>query len=246
MILGMREPCWRRKEESKNPGSCNVRIRIKEAGVDGEVVIFEIVLICGEQLSALVPRRLHKLDRSTTIHPRIKEENKTATMSLSTPLRRACLPSSSIPQTQCRHATLIRRPKRPYTFTQLVTLSDGSTYTHRTTSPAPVYVSTKDTRNTLLWNPSSQKMLNIEADEAGKLRAFREKFGRGWDAARMEEKDEEDGMEGGAEGGREPEEKEDNLMDLISGYGLEAEAKGEAKGVRQEKEKSGKRKGGQR
>ncbi|KAL8941191.1 MAG: hypothetical protein Q9211_001905 [Gyalolechia sp. 1 TL-2023] len=119
---------------------------------------------------------------------------------------------------QLRHATLIRRPKRPYTFTQLVTLSDGSTYTHRTTSPAPVYQSTKDTRNTALWNPSSQKLLNVEADEAGRLRAFRERFGRGWDAEKMVTRDEEAGeVKEGQEEGQE-QEKEDNLMDLIRGY----------------------------
>lgn len=84
--------------------------------------------------------------------------------------------------TQVRHATLLRRPKRPYTFTQLVTLSDGSAFTLRTTSPQPVYKSTKDIRNTPLWNPSSRKLLNVEEDEAGKLAAFRAKFGRGWDA----------------------------------------------------------------
>lgn len=88
-------------------------------------------------------------------------------------------------------------------------------------------------------------MLNIESDEAGKLRAFREKFGRGWDASRLEEKDEEEGKEDGGEG-REMEEGEDNLMDLISGFGMEAEGKGEAQGVREEKERSGKRKGGER
>jgi hypothetical protein len=87
---------------------------------------------------------------------------------------------------QIRHATLIKRPKRPYTFTQLVTLTDGSTYLHRTTSPQPVYRSTKDVRNSPLWNPSSQKLLNIEEDEAGKLRSFRAKFGRGWDAEAIE------------------------------------------------------------
>lgn len=86
---------------------------------------------------------------------------------------------------QIRHATLLRRPKRPYTFTQLITLSDGSTFLHRTTSPVPVYKSTKDVRNTPLWNPSSQKLLNIEEDEAGKLAAFRAKFGRGWDAEQV-------------------------------------------------------------
>jgi hypothetical protein len=63
-----------------------------------------------------------------------------------------------------------------------VTLSDGSTFIHRTTSPTPVYRSTRDTRNTLLWNPSSQKLLTVEDDEAGRLAAFRARFGRAWDA----------------------------------------------------------------
>lgn len=83
--------------------------------------------------------------------------------------------------TQVRHATLIKRPKRPYTFTQLITLSDGSSFTLRTTNPQPVYKSAKDIRNAPLWNPSSQKLLNVEEDEAGRLAAFRAKFGRGWD-----------------------------------------------------------------
>ena len=97
-------------------------------------------------------------------------------------LRHALHPRNPQSVGQVRHATLQRRPKRPYTFTQLVTLSDGSSFVHRTTSPMPVYKSTKDIRNTPLWNPSSQKLLNVEEDEAGKLRAFRAKFGRGWDA----------------------------------------------------------------
>lgn len=59
----------------------------------------------------------------------------------------------------------------------------------------------------------------------------------------MEQKDEGEGDE---DGGREVEEREDNLMDLISGFGREAEGKGEAVGVREGKEKSGKRKGGER
>lgn len=83
---------------------------------------------------------------------------------------------------QVRHASLIRRPKRPYTFTQLVTLSDGSSYLQRTTSPEAVYTSTKDARNSAMWNPSNFKLTNVEEDEAGKLRRFRERFGRGWDA----------------------------------------------------------------
>ena len=140
---------------------------------------------------------------------------------------------------QVRRASLLRRPKRPYTFTQLVALSDGSTYLQRTTSPAPVQKSTKDTRNSPLWNPSSQKLLNVEADEAGRLRAFREKFGRGWDAERMKEEDE--GKATVVEGGQ-----EDDLMDLIGGYGQNAEAENRAKGVREERSRSGKGKGGER
>ena len=82
----------------------------------------------------------------------------------------------------------------------------------------------------------------MEADEAGRLRAFRERFGRGWDAESMTRRDEESGeIKGG-----EDKPEEDNLMDLISGFGTEAEAKGEAKGVREEKERSGKRKGGEK
>lgn len=97
-------------------------------------------------------------------------------------LRHAVYPRNPQSTHQVRHATLLRRPKRPYTFTQLVTLSDGSSFLHRTTNPTPVIKSTKDIRNTPLWNPSSQKLLNVEEDEAGKLKAFRAKFGRGWDA----------------------------------------------------------------
>jgi hypothetical protein len=71
--------------------------------------------------------------------------------------------------------------RRPYTFTQLVQLSDGSTYTVRTTSPQPLYRSQKDTRNHALWQPSDKSLRNVEVDEAGKLAAFRERFGRSWD-----------------------------------------------------------------
>jgi hypothetical protein len=95
---------------------------------------------------------------------------------------RAPLTASRLTPQQVRHATLLRRPKRPYTFTQLITLSDGSSFTVRTTSPDPVYKSAKDIRNNPLWNPSSQKLLNVEEDEAGRLAAFRAKFGRGWDS----------------------------------------------------------------
>jgi hypothetical protein len=53
---------------------------------------------------------------------------------------------------------------------------------------------------------------NIEEDEAGRLRAFREKFGRGWD---VEATDEEAGE---VEGEANAASAEESLMDLISGY----------------------------
>ncbi|UKZ94338.1 uncharacterized protein TrAFT101_009214 [Trichoderma asperellum] len=106
----------------------------------------------------------------------------------SSPLRPSSTTSSfsahsSCLRTQTRHATFIPRPRRPYTFTQLIQLSDGSTYTARTTSPLPLYRAAKDTRNTLLWQPSEKSLRNVELDEAGKLAAFRERFGRAYDAA---------------------------------------------------------------
>ncbi|EME40278.1 hypothetical protein DOTSEDRAFT_74921 [Dothistroma septosporum NZE10] len=143
---------------------------------------------------------------------------------------------------QIRHASLLRRPKKPYTFTQLITLSDGSTFTHRTTSPAPIYRSTKDTKNSPLWNPSSQKLLNVEEDEAGRLKRFRARFGRGFDAEAMAEGEEV----------REGEEvlnqsqSEDSLLDLISGFGQEVEKTGTAAGKKEETVKTGKGKGGQK
>ncbi|KAF5006994.1 hypothetical protein FDECE_6642 [Fusarium decemcellulare] len=106
---------------------------------------------------------------------------------------------------QVRHATFIPRPRRPYTFTQLVTLSDGSSYTMRTTSPLPIYRAAKDTRNTLLWQPSEKSLKNVELDEAGKLAAFRERFGRAYDSGTGE------GEEGEAE-------TDGGYADLITGY----------------------------
>ncbi|KAK7755146.1 hypothetical protein SLS62_002961 [Diatrype stigma] len=106
--------------------------------------------------------------------------------------------SRAFSQTPARHADIIRRPRRPYQFTQLVQLSDGSTYTQRTSSPLALYRSTKDTRNHILWQPSEKSLRNVEVDEAGKLAAFRGRFGTGWDADAKPAAGEGDGA--GAEG----------------------------------------------
>ncbi|KAJ6260915.1 hypothetical protein Dda_3576 [Drechslerella dactyloides] len=93
-------------------------------------------------------------------------------------------PTLTITPFQQRNATIIRRPQRPYTFEQLVILSDGSSYKQLTTSPQGVFRSSKDVRNHFLWNPLSESLANVEEDEAGRLKKFREKFGTGFDATK--------------------------------------------------------------
>lgn len=75
----------------------------------------------------------------------------------------------------------------------------------------------------------------MEEDEAGRLRAFREKFGRGWDSEGAEVEEEHVLANGKAEVARE--DPEESLMDLISGYSagdgtrpVPEEAKGGKKG----------------
>ena len=130
-----------------------------------------------QQPTTHIASNLERPISHSTYMPNINPQHKRV---LTTSLRPSC-PSCRL-TTQIRHASLLRRPKRPYTFTQMITLSDGSTYLHRTTSPTPIYRSTKDTKNNPLWNPSSQKLANVEEDEAGRLKRFRGRFGRGWDA----------------------------------------------------------------
>lgn len=69
----------------------------------------------------------------------------------------------------------------------------------------------------------------MEADEAGRLRAFREKFGRGWDAERMDLED----RDGGGEG----KEKEASLMDLITGFAKDEKEGSEASKNREIRDK---------
>ncbi|KAG6353873.1 hypothetical protein INS49_005130 [Diaporthe citri] len=117
---------------------------------------------------------------------------------------------------QVRHATEVVRPKRPYTFTQIVQLSDGSTYTTRSTSPAPVHRSTKDTRNHLTWQPSEVSLKNVELDEAGKLASFRGRFGTMYDLA--DEPDAADASAAAASAGGKDDGALDNLSDLMATY----------------------------
>ncbi|KAH0614580.1 uncharacterized protein LAJ45_01596 [Morchella importuna] len=100
--------------------------------------------------------------------------------------------------TQSRNARLLQRPKRPHLLDQIVILSDGSSYKQLTTSPKGVIRTTKDVRNHPIWNASDALLAGLEEDEAGKLKAFRLRYGRGFDI-------DEEGTE-----------EDDNLMDLFS------------------------------
>ncbi|PVU87710.1 hypothetical protein BB559_005923 [Furculomyces boomerangus] len=65
-------------------------------------------------------------------------------------------------------------PALPEIFRQRVVLSDGSTFTIRSTSPRAILKLSKDTRNHPLWNPQNQYDLN---DEGGHLSRFQKRFG---------------------------------------------------------------------
>lgn len=69
--------------------------------------------------------------------------------------------------------------------------------------PTALYKSAKDSRNHLLWQPSDKSLKNVELDEAGKLAAFRERYGRGWDLdAKMTPEEEEAAAAALAAGGK--------------------------------------------
>lgn len=62
----------------------------------------------------------------------------------------------------------------------------------------------------MLWQPSERSLKNVELDEAGRLAAFRERFGRAYDSATAKE---------GKEGEEAAEEETDGgYADLITGY----------------------------
>lgn len=66
------------------------------------------------------------------------------------------------------------------------------------------------------------------------MKRFRDRFGRGWDSEVLDQGEEaRDGEEGVEAKGKSSEVlQEESLLDLISGYGQEAEGKGTAKGKR--------------
>lgn len=133
----------------------------------------------------LLPRSLlaSPSTSSTTLLTSTYRPSTIPTTRTSTPTIGARAGAAPAAAAQVRYATQIARPKRPFTFTQIVQLSDGSTYTTRSTSPVPVYRSTKDTRNHLTWQPTESSLQNVEVDEAGKLASFRSRFGAAYDLA---------------------------------------------------------------
>ena len=79
------------------------------------------------------------------------------------------------------HVWRRRTPKLPNPvvpqFPQLVTLADGSTFTHWTTSPRSSIKLTRDTTNNPIWNPwTSSDSADLEDASSGRLGRFKRKF----------------------------------------------------------------------
>jgi hypothetical protein len=104
------------------------------------------------------------------------------------------LPSSVLSQSRQRqlayqygksHLVKERRLPAPVmpTFAQKVALSDGSTFTHWTTSPKTTIRLTRDVSNSPLWTLSATAggRGSTEDDESGRMGRFRSKFGSGDD-----------------------------------------------------------------
>ncbi|KAI8141606.1 hypothetical protein BJV82DRAFT_618404 [Fennellomyces sp. T-0311] len=79
-----------------------------------------------------------------------------------------------------RHASTTQSVK-PEKFVQTVVLSNGATFTIRTTSPRAQIRLAKDTRNHPLWNPSMLK--EGVRDESEQLSKFQKRFGAESDLA---------------------------------------------------------------
>lgn len=171
----------------------------------------------------------------TTLLPRTLPRSTSSTILSSSTSRPTLIASNARiqpPTQQVRHATEIVRPKKPFTWTQVVQLSDGSTYTTRTTSPLSLYRSSKDTRNHLKWQPTESSLQNVEVDEAGKLASFRGRFGAGYDLpvqASEKTEGEDTGSKKAAAGKKgkkeeeevvveEVQEEEDSFSSLLSSY----------------------------
>ncbi|KAI8065386.1 uncharacterized protein B0P05DRAFT_589961 [Gilbertella persicaria] len=76
-------------------------------------------------------------------------------------------------QTRSASTTTYKKPEK---FLQTVVLSNGATYTVRTTSPTRNQIRlTKDTRNHPLWNPAMLK--EGVTDESEQLTKFQKRFG---------------------------------------------------------------------
>ncbi|KAG8872003.1 hypothetical protein FRB97_005213 [Tulasnella sp. 331] len=98
----------------------------------------------------------------------------------------SCASSSQFIQTRSRSTSpygrshLRKQPDIPNPvvphFRQRVILSDGSTFTHMTTSPRSIIRLTRDLTNNPFWSPSSTD-ISFGDEEAGRMGRFKRKFG---------------------------------------------------------------------
>lgn len=80
-----------------------------------------------------------------------------------------------------------------------------------------------------MWNPSSSRLASLEQDEAGRLAAFRAKFGRGFDTNTAPAGSEAEKTAEAEAAQAEAEEEDDNLLDLISSFGQQEAGPSEKK-----------------
>ncbi|KAL0074324.1 hypothetical protein J3Q64DRAFT_1772586 [Phycomyces blakesleeanus] len=84
--------------------------------------------------------------------------------------------------TQVRHASTASKSVKPEIFLQTIVMSNGATFSVRTTSPVRAQIRlTKDTRNHPLWNPAMLKAGLTEESE--RLTKFQKRFGESADLA---------------------------------------------------------------
>ncbi|KAI9316673.1 hypothetical protein BX666DRAFT_1945665 [Dichotomocladium elegans] len=92
--------------------------------------------------------------------------------------RAAHLASKSLVRNASSTAASTTKPEQ---FIQTVVLSNGATFTVRTTSPKAQIILSKDTRNHPLWNPAMLK--EGLRDESEQLSKFQKRFGAESDLA---------------------------------------------------------------
>lgn len=112
-----------------------------------------------------------------TLAPSLRTGGPSSRLSTSTsrPLQTRFRSTSPYGRSHLRKQPDIPNPVVPH-FRQRVILSDGSTFTHMTTSPRSILRLTRDLANNPFWSPSSTDV-SFGDEEAGRMGRFKRRFG---------------------------------------------------------------------